>query len=65
MDRPLTVAEVAERLGVSESLVYALVSEKRLKAMRLGRQGKRGKILVPEDQLQAFVEGCTEELSDD
>ena len=65
MPKPLTVAECAERLGVSASLVYALVSEKRLKAHRLGRRGRRGKILVSEEQIEAFLEATREDLADD
>ena len=65
MSKPLSVAEVADRLGVSQSLVYSLVQERRLKALRLGRRGKRGKILVQEDSLEAFLQATREDLADD
>jgi excisionase family DNA binding protein len=51
----LTVGEVAGRLGVSESLVYAWVEGGTLPHYRFGRSKGRGKIMVDPDDLAAFV----------
>lgn len=46
----LTVREAAVRAGVSDSLIYAWVTEGTLPCLRLGRKGKRGTIrIAPED----------------
>jgi excisionase family DNA binding protein len=54
----LTPSEVAEKLGVSKSLVYQWVEEKRLSAYRLGGGGRRGRILVDEADLGVFLASC-------
>jgi excisionase family DNA binding protein len=54
----LTVAECAKRAGVSESLVYAWLRDRLLVFYRFGRPGKRGKILVAQADLDAFLESC-------
>lgn len=61
----LRVRDVAEYLGVSQSLVYSLVAEKRLKAIRLGRSGRRGTIRVKKEDLETFVAQTREDLADD
>lgn len=50
-----TVKQTAERLGVSASLVYQWCQEKRLAHVRLGKAGRRGKILIEETDVEAFV----------
>jgi excisionase family DNA binding protein len=50
----LNVAEIAERLRCSQSLVYAAVASGRLRAYRIGR-GKGG-IRISEEQLSAFLQ---------
>jgi excisionase family DNA binding protein len=57
MDKLLTVTEAAIRAGVSESLVYQWIDERRLSHYRLGGKGKRGKIGISPSDLEAFIEG--------
>lgn len=54
----MTVLEVAERVGVCPSLVYGWVEYRALAHYRLGGKGKRGRILVDEADLEAFLQGC-------
>jgi len=63
----LNVKQAAERAGVSESLLYQLCSEGRLPHYRLGGRGRRGKILISAEDLDAFMESCrvTEPPDDD
>jgi len=51
-DKLLTVAETAERLGISLAVVYALCSARRIRHERHGL--KRGKILIPESALEEY-----------
>jgi excisionase family DNA binding protein len=51
----LTVKQVAARLALSPSQVYALCASGRLAHHRFGGQG-RGAIRVTEEQLASFVE---------
>ncbi len=53
--RRLSVKQAAERLGVSPSLVYQWCAERRLPHLRLGRGGRRGKILIEEADIDAFL----------
>ncbi len=52
----MNVIEAAKRLEISKSLLYELIAEGRIPHRRIGRRGKRGKIIVTEDDLQAFLE---------
>jgi excisionase family DNA binding protein len=52
----LTPKQAAERAGVSLSLIYQLCEERRLTHYRIGGRGKRGKILIAPDDLDAFLE---------
>jgi excisionase family DNA binding protein len=52
----LTVRQVAERLAVSQALVYQLVESGELKCYRLGARGSRGTIRITESQLATFLE---------
>lgn len=61
----MSVKQAAERVGVSESLVYQWCQEKRLPHLRLGRAGKRGKILIAEADLAAFLDGLTVRAGED
>jgi excisionase family DNA binding protein len=54
----LTPKTAAERLGVSISLIYQLCSEGTLQCFRIGRKDRRGKVLIDEQDLQAYVEQC-------
>jgi excisionase family DNA binding protein len=51
----LTIKQAAARAGVSPALVYQWCEERRLPHYRLGGKGKRGKILVEESDLDAFL----------
>ncbi len=55
MEKMLTVAEAAERVGVSESLIYQWIDERRLPHYRLGGKGKRGKIGISPRDLDDFI----------
>jgi excisionase family DNA binding protein len=46
----LTVAEVSKALAISEGLVRALIRQKRLRALRLGRIWR-----VPRNELERFL----------
>jgi excisionase family DNA binding protein len=54
----LTVKAAAAKLSVSPSLIYALAREGRLPHIRIGRVGKRGKLLFEEADIKAFKEDC-------
>jgi excisionase family DNA binding protein len=56
------VKEAAKRLEISDSLCYALVEEGRLPCRRIGRKGKRGKIVIREDDLAVFLESVRGDL---
>jgi excisionase family DNA binding protein len=51
----LTPKQAAERLNVSDSLIYAWCSAGALPHYRFGKPGRRGKILIDEVELDAFV----------
>jgi excisionase family DNA binding protein len=57
----LTIQQAAERIGVSDSLLYELCSQGLLPHYRFGRKGKRGKILIEEADLQAFLARCRQD----
>ena len=61
----MSPAEAAERLEISRSLVYALIEEGRLKCLRIGRRGRRGKIVIKDEHVSAFIEEVKAELEDD
>ena len=52
----LTVKEVAERLKISISGVYALVACGKLSAYAVGANG--GNLRVTDEDLLAYLEGC-------
>jgi excisionase family DNA binding protein len=49
----LTVKEAAKRLGISQSKLYQLVSERKIAHYRVG-----GKIVFAEADLDAYLESC-------
>lgn len=51
----VTIKQAAEQSGMSTSLLYQLCAVRRLPHFRLGREGKRGKILIEECDLEAFL----------
>lgn len=52
----MTVPEVAERLRVAVSTVYALVETGKLEAFRIGPHD--GAIRVNEEQFQTYLDAC-------
>jgi excisionase family DNA binding protein len=52
----LTVKQVAARLRISASLVYGWCEDHLLPHYRMGGKGKRGKILIEEVVLEAFLQ---------
>jgi excisionase family DNA binding protein len=55
-EKVYTVAEVAQRLGVSRSTVYEEIDARRLKARRHGKKG--GTIRITAAQLHAYEQLC-------
>jgi excisionase family DNA binding protein len=58
----LTPKQAAGRLGVSQSLVYALCSAGVIAHSRHGRPGKRGCIRIDEAALEEYLRNCRAEL---
>jgi excisionase family DNA binding protein len=54
----LTPKEAAERAGVSVSMIYQWCNERVLPHYRVGGRGRRGKILVEESDLEAYLRSC-------
>lgn len=52
----LTVRQAAEHAGTSPSLVYLWCAERRLPHLRTGRAGRRGKILIDQEDLDTFLD---------
>lgn len=51
----LTVKEAASRLRVSKSLVYEWCKDRRLTHVRLGKNGRRGRILIRVEDLDRLM----------
>jgi excisionase family DNA binding protein len=51
----MTVQEAAQRLGISDKLCYQIVAEGRLKCVRIGAAGKRGKVVIWTKHLEEFM----------
>ena len=51
----LSVKDAAARLRVSKSLVYEWCKDRRLTHVRLGKGGKRGRILIRLDDLEKLI----------
>jgi excisionase family DNA binding protein len=52
----MTVKEFARQAEISLSLAYELIAEGRVGHRRVGRSGRRGKILIEEEALRRFIE---------
>jgi excisionase family DNA binding protein len=50
-----TVDEIANLVGRSDYTVRRWISTGRIKAMRIGGTGPKGRLLVPRDQLDALI----------
>ncbi len=57
----LTVKQASVLAGVSDSLVYEWCTEKLLVHYRFGTKGRRGKIMIDEKDLEAFLASCRQE----
>ena len=60
----LTVKQAAARLRISPSLVYSWCEDHLLPHYRMGGKGKRGKILIEEAVLEAFLQSRKVESRD-
>jgi len=60
----LTVKQAAARLRISPSLVYSWCEDHLLPHYRMGGKGKRGKILIEEAVLEAFLQSRKVESGD-
>ena len=58
----MDVKAAAKALECSPSMVYALISEQRLKCYRVGRKNRRGKIVIPDEAVESFKEEMRAEL---
>ena len=54
----LTVKLAAARIGCSSQLVYRLIEQRRLPHLRVGGTNSRGKILIEEADVEAFLATC-------
>ena len=61
----MTVQEAARRIGVSASLVYALVHEGVIPHTRHGRPGKRGTIRITDEAIEEYIAACEQVVPDD
>jgi excisionase family DNA binding protein len=58
MAMKLTIKQAAVAADVSESLVYQWCQERRLPHYRFGGSGKRGRILIDDEELKTFLASC-------
>ena len=56
-----TPKQAAEKIGVSDSLVYEWCSQGLLPHYRFGKPGRRGRILIDETEFATFLAGCRQE----
>lgn len=54
----LTVRQASNKTGISLSLLYTLCSEGRLPHYRIGAGGRRGKVMIDEEDLHVFLTIC-------
>jgi excisionase family DNA binding protein len=57
----LSVKQASELAGVSDSLVYEWCAEMLLVHYRFGKKGRRGKLMIDEKDLEAFLASCRQE----
>jgi excisionase family DNA binding protein len=57
----LTPKQAAEKIGVSDSLIYEWCAAGLLPHYRFGRKGRRGCIRIAEAELDAFLSRCRQE----
>jgi excisionase family DNA binding protein len=61
----VTVRQAAHRIGISESLVYALCHDGVISHTRHGRPGKRGTIRITDEAIEEYITTCEQEVPDD
>jgi excisionase family DNA binding protein len=59
----LTVRQAAEQLGVSQSLVYGLISSRQLRHCRIGNG--RGTLRIPVDAIGEYLARCTFDVKEE
>jgi excisionase family DNA binding protein len=59
----LTPKQAATQLGVSVSLVYQLCRQAVLRHYRIGGVGKRGRIVINEDDIRLYQTSCCREAA--
>lgn len=52
------VNAICKQWQVSKALVYLWISERRFPHYRVGGRGKRGKVLIEEDEFKSFLATC-------
>jgi excisionase family DNA binding protein len=52
----ISVKAAAKKIGVSQALVYQLCAEGTLPHYRVGGKGKRGKIVIDPNELEAYFQ---------
>lgn len=57
----MTVREAAAKIGISVSLVYALVEAGVIRHTRHGRPGRRGCVRISEEALAEYMASCEAE----
>lgn len=62
--RLLSVKQAADTAGVSASLVYEWCAERLLVHYRFGAKGRRGKVMIDEMDLEAFLAACRQETGE-
>jgi excisionase family DNA binding protein len=61
LNNKLSVREASKAAGVSASLVYQWIRERRLACFRMGSTGKRGRILIDPADLAVVIQECRQE----
>jgi excisionase family DNA binding protein len=63
----LTPKQAADKIGVSDSLIYEWCNAGLLAHYRFGRKGRRGKIMIEEGDFEMFLARCKQQahLQDD
>ena len=50
----MNVKDAAKRLEISQSLLYQLIAEGRMPHRRIGGRGRRGKIVLKDEDIKEF-----------
>ena len=55
-ERFLTIEEAAQELRISRTTMYVLIREKKIRAARIGGEGKTGRTFIDRKDLEEFIE---------